>query len=261
MVWRAEAGDPQAYKFFLGGRASWKEYRRSAIGRARDLYQKALQINPSFPAVLVGLARTLIEDASWRWSEDHLESFGEARRLLDKALEIEPNHALACAEVGHLMMAEKTDLEDGLTWAMKATRIAPSLGDAYHVCATLLSCLGRLDEALRYSREENQRSSTVPDFHFVVMLDAYVGLHRWRDAVALARHIIARRPNWLMVRSALVICLEALELPQEARREAEETNARNPKFTAARWRRTMYDSDRADTLDLEKKLVAAGLQP
>lgn len=260
LVWRAEAGDLQAYKFFLGGRAAWKEYRRSAIGRARDLFQKALQINPSFPAALVGLARTHIEDASWGWSEDRLESLREARRLIDKALEIDPDHALACGEVGHLKLAGK-DFEDGLTWAMKATRIAPSLGDAYHICATLLNSLGRFDEALRYSREANQRSPTAPDPYRAVMLDAYIGLRRWPDAVALARHIVARRPNWLLTRAALAICLEALKLHQEARREAEEIHTRNPKFTASRWRQYMYNSDRADMPDLEQKLIAAGLQP
>ena len=260
LVWRSEAGDLQAYRLFLSGRARWKDYRRSASKRAQGLYQEALQINPIFPAALVGLARTHIEDASWGWSEDRLESLGEARRLLDKALEIDPDHALACAEVGHIKLAGK-DFEDGLKWVMKATRIAPSLGDAYHICATLLNALGRFDEALRYSREATQRSPTAPDPYLAVMLDAYVGLHRWPDAVALARHIIARRPNWLMQRSALVISLEALELHQEARREVEEINARNPKFTAGRWRHLMYNPDRGDIPDLEAKLIAAGLQP
>jgi adenylate cyclase len=260
LIWRSEYGDPQAYRFFLNGQAKWKDYRRSGSKRAQDLFQKALQVSPSFPAAMVGLARTHIEDATWGWSENRLESLREAQRLLDKALEIDPDHALACAEVGHVKLAE-SDFENGLKWAMKAARIAPSLGDAYHMCATILNALGRFDEALRYSREANQRSPTAPDPYLAVMLDAYIGLRRWPDAVALARHIVSRRPSWLMQRSALAISLEALELHEEARRQVEEIYARNPNFTASRWRQYMYNSDRTDMRDLVEKLVAAGLQP
>ena len=261
LIWRSEAGDPQAYKLFLAGRACWKDYRRSASRRAQGLYQEALQITPDFPAALVGLARTHLEDATWGWSEDRSESLREARRLLDKALEIDPDHALACAEFGHVMLAGKKDFEEGLEWAMKATRIAPSLGDAYFICATILSALGRFDESLRYSREATQRSPTAPDPYLAIMLDAYIGLQRWPDAVALARHIIVRRPNWLMQRCALAISLEALELHQEARREIDKINARNPKFTAGQWRRYSYNPDRPDMTELTDKLVSAGLQP
>ncbi len=258
MVWRAEAGDPKAYQYFLGGRASYKEFRRAGIGRARELYEKALELNPRFPAALVGLARTHIEDATWGWSDDREISCDEARRLLGQAFEIEPDHALACSEIAHLHMVEK-QFEAGLEWAIRATRLAPALGDAYHVCATLLNCLGRCEDALHYSREAIRRTPTAPDFYLVAMNDAYIGLHRWRESAALARRILARRPDWLMSRAALVISLVALDQNNEAEGEVEEIQRRSPGFSAARWRQRLFFPERADITELEQMLHEAGL--
>jgi class 3 adenylate cyclase/TolB-like protein/Tfp pilus assembly protein PilF len=258
MVWRAEAGDARAYQYFLEARASYKEYRRAGIARARTLYEQALDITPQFPAALVGLARTHIEDANWGWSPDRVESLAEARKLLDQALEIAPDHALACSEMAHLLMVSK-EFDNGLEWAMRAIRLAPALGDAYHVGATLLNCADRPEDALHYIRQAIERAPSAPDFYLATMSDAYAGLGRWRETLALTRSILARRPNWLMVRAMLVISLWALDQKAEARREAETIRARSPRFTAAVWRRSMYNPDRKDIARLEAMLVAAGL--
>jgi class 3 adenylate cyclase/tetratricopeptide (TPR) repeat protein len=258
MVWRAEAGDTSAYQYFLEARASYKEYRRAGIGRARELYQKALDINPCFPAALVGLARTHIEDFCWGWSADPAASCTEARKLLDRALEIAPNHALACSEMAHLLMAGER-FNEGLDWAMRATQLAPTLGDAYHVCATLLNCVGRPEDALHYSRQAIQRTPSSPDFYFVTMSEAYIGMRRWRESLALARRILARRPDWLMNRATIVIALSALGQTVEAQREADAIRARSPRFSASRWRRRMFYSEREDMPELQAMLIEAGL--
>ncbi len=258
MVWRSEAGDPEAYQCFLQARAGYKEYRRAGIERARDLYLKAMRINPRFAAALVGLARTHIEMVAFGWSEDRKASLAEAHRLLEEAFSLVPNHALACSEMAHLLMFEDA-FDEGLDWALKATRLAPSFGDAYHVCATLMNCLGRSEDALHYIREAIRRTPTAPDFYLVTLCDAYVGLERWRETATLARRILTRRPDWLMSRAALVIALVGLGQLAEARREAEAIAARSKSFTAARWRRTMFYSERADMPRLEAMLVEAGL--
>jgi adenylate cyclase len=258
IVWRGEAEDPAAYQYFLSARASYKQYTRAGIRRARENYEKALEVNPRFPAALVGLARTHIEDANWGWSQDPAASCDKARRLLEKAFELEPDHALACAEMAHLLMVEK-EFDAGLDWAERATRLAPTLGDAYHVCATLLNSLGRCEDALHYSREAIRRTPTSPDFYIVTMNDAYIGLGRWRESAALARQILARRPEWLMSRVSLALSLIHLEQMQLAQREIKEIRRRSPHFSASGWRRRLYNPDRPDVPLFEQKLIEMGL--
>lgn len=257
-VWRAEAGSLQAYRLFMDARASYKEYRRRGIYRAREQYEKALEINARFPAALVGLARTYIEDVNWGWSANSGESSDKARKLLEKAFEIRPDHALACSEMAHLLMVEKK-FEEGLEWALKATRLAPTLGDAYHVCATLFSCMGRFEDTLHYSREAIRRTPLAPDFYFVVMIEAYIGLGKWKEAAALARRVLSRRPDWLMIRAALVISLVGLDQKPMAKREVEIIGNRSPHFSAAKWRRMTYNPDGRDKESLEQMLIEAGL--
>jgi adenylate cyclase len=259
LVWRAEAGSPEAYQSFLSARASYKEYRRSAMKRAREHYQRAVDANPGFAAAIVGLARTHIEDATWGWSADKQTSCDQARTLLEKAFAIQPDHALACSEMAHLLMVER-QFEAGLDWATRATQLAPTWGDAYHVHSTLLCCLSRFEDALHYSRESMRRTPATPDFYFVAMNDAYIGLRRWRHCATLSRKILARRPDWTMTRAALVIALVALGQSHEAAREVEEIQRRSPKFSASDWKRYLFSPDREDVPSLEKMLIDAGLR-
>ncbi len=258
LVWRAEAGSPRAYMHFLSGRASYKEYRRSAIRRARESYQQAIDASPRFAAAIVSLARTHIEDATWGWSGDKAASCEKARKLLEGAFAIEPDHALACAEMAHLLMVEK-EFDAGLDWALRATRLAPTLGDAYHGSAALLNCVGRFEDALHYSREAIRRTPAAPDFYFVAMNDAYIGLGRWRQSATLSRKILARRPDWLMNRVLLVIALMGLDQRRDSAREVDEIRRRSPQFSVAEWRRLLFFPDRQDIPALEKKLIDAGL--
>lgn len=258
LVWRAESGGGDAYQSFLAGRASYKQYRRSGIMRAREHYETALALNPDFPAALVGLARTHIEDVTWRWSTDREVSRRTAHELLDRALTIAPDHALAFSERAHLSMVEGA-FEAGLDWATRATQRAPTLADAHHVRAVLLNCVGRYEEALHSLREAIGHAPAFPDFYLVAMADALLGLRRWADVAAVCRQILARRPDWLMSRAALAIALVGLGQRAEAEREAAIIRERSMRFTATTWRSLAYFPDRADMPELQSMLMTAGL--
>ena len=146
LVWRAEAGDPEAYEHFLAGRAAYKEYSRAGNARARRSYEEALRRSPRFISAAAGLARTHIEDATFGWSPDKGASLAEARRLLDGAFALVPEHALARAELAHALMVEQR-FEEGCREALRAVEADPNLADAAHVLATLLVALGRHEEA------------------------------------------------------------------------------------------------------------------
>jgi hypothetical protein len=62
-----------------------------------------------------------------------------------------------------------------------------------------------------------------------------------------------------MNRATIVIALSALGQTVEARREADAIRALSPRFSASRWRRTMFYSEREDMPELEAMLIEAGL--
>lgn len=147
--------------------------------------------------------------------------------------------------MAHLLMVEG-DFERARDHALRAIRLAPSLGDAYSVSVYVHICLGLCDEALHYSREALRCTLAAPDYNLHGMAEAHLGGERFAEAAAVARRILERRPDWLMTRALLVISLMNAGRKDEARRLAAEIRATNPRFTATRWRKTLLYSDRAD---------------
>ncbi len=256
--WRKEAGDPRAYEQFLSARAAYKEYSHAGSARARRGYEAALAISPGFAAALVGLARSHIEDATFGWSADKTGSEAEARRLLQAAFEIQPDHAMAQAELGHLLMREG-DFEAAREASMRAVALDPNLADAHHVVATTLVCLGGHREALRYVQEAVKLNPGTPEFYFVVMAAAYIGLERYEDAKPILLQIVARRPYWLMAQSFLVIVEMGLGQPEAARRVVDQIQSKSSGFTVARWLRCIDYPNRPDVPKLRQMLLDAGL--
>ena len=258
LKWRKEANDPRAYEQFLSARAAYKEYSRGGNARARRGYEMALEIAPAFVSAMVGLARTHIEAAFFGWSEDRDASERTAKCLLDAAFELDREHALAQAELAHLYMVQRR-FDDAVREAKRSVAIDPNLADAHHVLATNLVCLGQHMEAIRHVRESLKLNPGAPEFYLMAMAEAYVGLHRFDEALQVLQRVDARRPDWLMGQSLLAICNMGLGRREDAKSVVQNILRLNGRFTTSRWRTILYYPERADVPDLAAMLVAAGL--
>jgi tetratricopeptide (TPR) repeat protein len=143
--------------------------------------------------------------------------------------------------------------------ALRAVESDPNLADPLHVLAIVLVCMDRHAEALRYVREALKLNRGVPEFYMIAMAEAYVGLKRFDAAVPILRQIIKHRPEWLMARTLLTICLVALGQLQEAAAAVEAIRRLSPGFSAARWRRRLFYPNRPDIDGLVAMLIRAGL--
>ena len=258
LVWRAEAGDTEAYEHFLAGRGAYKEYSRAGNARARRSYEEALRRSPRFVSAFAGLARTHVEDATFGWSPDKAASLAEARGLLDAAFALTPGHPLARAELAHALMVEQR-FEEGRREAVRAVEADPNLADAAHVLATLLVALGRHEEALGYLRHCLKLNPGAPEFYDVGRAEALIGLGRFAEALAVLDGILARRPDWLLAHAMRVIAHQALGQEDAARAAVQRICALNSRFTVRRWHRMIFYPDRADVPGLRALLLAAGL--
>lgn len=204
------------------------------------------------------MARTHIEDARFGRSEDRAASEAEAKRLLDTALEIRADHAMAHAELGHLLMVQG-DFEAARKQSVRAVAIDPNMADAHNVRAFVLVCLGQHQEALTFARRSLKLNPGSPEYYLMATAEAYVALSRYQEAVPVIQRIISQRPDWVMALALLVITYQGLGQPDEARRAVEQILAISPKFNAARWVRCIFYPDRADVQNLIRMLCDAGL--
>jgi adenylate cyclase len=256
--WRAEAGSVAAYQMFQDGRAAYKEYARPANARAQRLFRQALEMAPDFLSASVGLARTHIEEAHFRWSEDKQSSLDAARDLIDGVLAIDPEHSAAHAERSHLLMISK-DYAGGLLAAELAVAFDPSDADAHNCLSYLRNCAGRYEDALLSSRRAVSLNPSSPGFYLLPMVQAHIALERYDEAVGLAERILAERPLWLTTHALKAIALEGAGRHAAAATAVRDMLAINARFTIGGWKRLLHRPDDTTVPRQEALLKAAGL--
>jgi tetratricopeptide (TPR) repeat protein len=121
----------------------------SSTAEAREMYARALEIDPEHTDALVNLGRLFHEEGV----------FEEAREHYERALAINPAHATAAFNLGVVMEdLGQTDL--AATAYLKTIDADPAMADAYYNLSRLYEESGDRPAALRYLRSYDQLTRT-----------------------------------------------------------------------------------------------------
>lgn len=137
--------DIRAYDFYLRGRQFFHQFRRKGFDFARDMFAKAIEIDPGYARAYAGIA-----DCSsflyfyWESSTSNLEQADEASR---KALELDPDLAETHASRG-LTASMHKDYEEAEREFRTAMRLGPRLFEPYYFYARNCYAQGKLQDAV-----------------------------------------------------------------------------------------------------------------
>jgi TolB-like protein/tetratricopeptide (TPR) repeat protein len=142
-----------AYDYYLRGMANFHQGTRQAIDEALPLFQRALELDPSF-ASAYGMAASC---HYWRkmnnWMSDRLGELAEGARLANRAVELGANDAVALTRAGHALAHFGGDLDRGIAAVDKALVLNPNLSAAWYLSGFQRISLGEHDDAIeRFSR-------------------------------------------------------------------------------------------------------------
>jgi adenylate cyclase len=136
-----------AYEYVLRGREAYSHATREGNYEARDMFQHAIDLDPSYAAAYAELGWSLAEAVSSGWTEFVGGDLGRAEALAQKALSLDPAITTAyrlLAEVD--LMKGHFDLAAGQV--DRALEINPSDAESYAMRGTALVWAGRAAEAL-----------------------------------------------------------------------------------------------------------------
>jgi len=136
----------QAYDYYLRGRQFIHQLRRRSLEYARQMFNKAIEIDPNY-----ALAYTGVADASsllYQYFDARDFNLRQADKASKKALELEPDLAEAQVSRGIVASLKKTfdEAEESFTKAMK---LEPKLFEAAYWYAMGLMAEGRFEEAIK----------------------------------------------------------------------------------------------------------------
>jgi tetratricopeptide (TPR) repeat protein len=178
------AADVQAYEYYLRGRQFFHQYRRKGFEYARQMFLRAVAIDPAYARAYAGLA----DCASHLYAqgEASAENLHEADEASRKALELGPE--LAEAQVSRGLVATLHRRYDEAHQAFElALRLNPGLFEASYFYVRACFAEGKLAEAA--SLLEQAGRLRPEDYHTAVLLACeYAGLGRRWEASACYRH-------------------------------------------------------------------------
>jgi tetratricopeptide (TPR) repeat protein len=197
---------PEALDLYLPGRQAAHQRTESGLRRGLALYKQALEIDPTDPAIHVGIAEAYILLAAFGFLPA-IESLERARAASLAALHLEPASAAArCA-----LAAIITPLEWNRTAAEAAYReaiaLSPGYSLAYHWYAELLTSCRRFDEALAAAEKARDLD---PLSAVLGVLPAWIRYfaREYDRAIGLARRAVNLDPDFSFAHFVLGLALE-----------------------------------------------------
>jgi non-specific serine/threonine protein kinase len=180
---KAPTADVQAYDYYLRGRQFFHQLRRKGFEYARQMFARAIVIDPGYARAYAGVA-----DCSsflymyWDTTDDNLR---EADRASRKAVELDSDSGEAHASLG-LAVSLSKNFEEAAKEFETAIRLDPKLFEAHYFYARACFQQGNMEKAARLFE---QACIVKPqDYQAPTLLGtAYRGLGRIADAEAAAR--------------------------------------------------------------------------
>jgi TolB-like protein/DNA-binding winged helix-turn-helix (wHTH) protein len=179
---------PEAHDAYLRGRYDW--YRGDSE-KAREFFEKAIQLQPDYAAAYSGLADYYFDGAMGA-GLDPKDAFAKGEAEVKKALQLDDS-----SEEAHNSMAA-ADLFYRWNWAAaesesrRAIEINPNYAEGYHLYSYVLLAMNRKDEALEAQRKSDELDPFARPWALGRLLN---GVGRYKEAESELRARIDASPK------------------------------------------------------------------
>jgi serine/threonine protein kinase/Flp pilus assembly protein TadD len=183
---RKQTENPQAYDYYLRGRQYFHQFRRKSFDYARQMFARAIVIDPQYARAYAGVADCCsCIYMYWDSSEDNLN---EAEAASRKALELDPELAEAHT-AGGLAFALKKNFDQAAKEFEAAIHLNPKLYEAYYFYARTSFQRGDLTKAVELYEQASRINPD--DYQAVSLLVAvYHSLGRHAEAAATEQRAV-----------------------------------------------------------------------
>jgi adenylate cyclase len=176
----------QAYDYYLRGRQYIDDHRPEAHRRAREMFQKAIEIDPEYALAYAGLADTFSHTALWFEATPETKAGADAASR--RALELSPDLAEAHAARGFALYMSG-EHEVASAEFEKAIELDPHLFEAYYLYGRTRFAQGKAEEAAELLGKAH--AARPDDFQApAIQSTAYQVLGRSEDMLAAGRRAI-----------------------------------------------------------------------
>jgi serine/threonine-protein kinase len=211
--------DPDAYNLYMEGRLNWNKRTEEGLKESIDFYQKAIAKDPKFALAYAGIADAYSVLARLGFARP-ADVYPKAKEAAERALQIDDTLAegyIALAFVKYSYEWNWLDAEIDFNWAIG---LNPNYATAYQYYGTLLTNLGRFDEAeAKFKKAIELDPSSLPIKASMATLRYYT--RQYDQAIRIWREIEKTDSDLSWVHTSLGLACLQTGAPKKALREFE----------------------------------------
>jgi len=248
----------EAYDLFLRGQSFYTQSTKEGNAQARELFLRAIRLDPKFARAYAALALTRNEDARYGWSNDPEASMQRALDLARHAVELDNSIPQTWWVLGNLYINDR-QFDLGVAAAERALALDPNSADAYVNLAFGRVYQGRPQDAIPIVLKAMKLNPRYPTQYPSILGRAHYHLKQYSEAVQILRQVMDMNPGRTRPHLYLILSYVALGKLDDARWEAEQVLVHDPSFRVDQLGQVLPISDPAELSRMKADLRRAGL--
>ena len=253
-----QPGNLDAWDYYLRGRSYLDEITKDGTAKAREMFERAIELDPGYADAFADLAwthsRDLLLECTDDWEGSIAQVYEAARRAvaLDNASS-RAHHLLSTAYIW------RNEHDLATAEGRRAVELNPNSADARHALGNKLDLAGdpegiaMMEQAQRLNPQDPQMH-----MHLTFLARAHLNAHHYERSVECARNAIRRRPDYPHAYYILAIGLGHLGHEADAHAAFDECERLNPGLARRRAGWQPY-SNKGSNEHLHQGLRKAGL--
>ena len=191
----------EAYDAFLRGVEASNRSTKEANIQARQLFEKAVALDPQYAEAYAWLSMTYWLEWGFRWSADP-KTLEHALAQARQAVALDDSSPIAHSVLSNVY-TWKQQYDEGRAEGERAIALDPNNADSYAWQAQTLNNAGQPEEALRMMAQAMRLNPHYPPLYLWEMCFAYRFAGRYAEAIATLQELIRRNPNVVVAYVAL----------------------------------------------------------
>ena len=216
-----------AYDYWLRGRNTWFRWTKEANAEAGSLYQKAIDLDPSWARPYGYMAWVHVND--WRngWSENPEKSMELALEWAHKCYALDPDDYKTHWTLGFVYLYLR-DFDRAIAGYERALELNSNDADFLAQMSDALYFLGRSQESITQLKKAKRMNPRHPPWYFHILGQSYYEVGRYKEALATLKRY--NNPPFFVHRTLAVVYVRLGRL-DEARIEVSELLKKKPDYT------------------------------
>jgi len=160
---RKQTNNLEAYDAFLRGVEYFSRYTKETIAQTRQLYEKAIALDPQYADAYAWLSYTYWREWVSRVSTDP-QTLERALTLVHQALALDDSLPIAHSLLGYVQ-AQQQQYDQAIAEEERAIALDPNNADSYARQADVLNLAGRSEDALRSMEQAMRLNPRYPPWY------------------------------------------------------------------------------------------------